>query len=110
MLLGGERDRDQQVVDAPVERVVVIDRHLLHRHAVAGRALDASDRTEQKKKGLAISLASLNPSALGRTQARKVSLKLSNLGRLRDERREWSEILGREQCATHPDRFAGALQ
>ena len=34
MLLGDQRDRHQQVVDAPVKRVVVVERHLQHRHAV----------------------------------------------------------------------------
>lgn len=36
VLLGGQRDRDQQVVDAPVEPVVGVERHLQHRDAVAG--------------------------------------------------------------------------
>ncbi|AOK37129.1 hypothetical protein WL90_22590 [Burkholderia cenocepacia] len=37
MLLVRERDRNQQVVDAPVECVHVLEWHLQHRHAVAGR-------------------------------------------------------------------------
>ncbi|WP_412529638.1 hypothetical protein [Burkholderia lata] len=37
VLLCRERDRDQQIIDAPVERIAVLERHLQHGHAVASR-------------------------------------------------------------------------
>lgn len=43
MRLGGQRDRDQKVVDAPVERVVVLEWYLQHGHAVAGRRARGAD-------------------------------------------------------------------